>query len=119
MTDQNIFDYRYEYTTNDTRVFIMPEGGLGMERGGMVYIMSPDEWFRRVDAWTNEHMSARQQDDPRVLLAAAEAELSLCRAVIAAARCVITHRNRNECVKIDNALRDYDETMKVKQNDRA
>lgn len=40
-------------------------------------------------------------------------ELEAARAVVEAARCVVTHKNRNECARIDNALYDYDEVLKA------
>lgn len=58
--------------------------------------------------WMRNVIDANQQvlmDHPGAPLLA---ELDAARKVVEAARCVVTHKNRNECAKIDAALIAYD-----------
>lgn len=60
-------------------------------------------------------VAMQENDGHQAQNAALVRELVYARAVVAAARCLITHTNRNECVKIDNALLDYDAAVRARE----
>lgn len=58
---KEIFEYRYEMQKDNARVFVMPSGDVGIECGiGGTFLLSPAEWFERVEQWTAEHMSTKE-----------------------------------------------------------
>lgn len=60
-------------------------------------------------------LAGEYPDDPDLLLCETHigAEIARLRDVLDAARCVITHKNRNECLRIDNAIIIYDAGTKA------